>query len=427
MAGDNGHDKHDHILDHDHERGFPLPRGLRATHDRKGGDYVYESGSLLASWAQVDRVRELLAELQVEVGAVDRLPDLDVAKVQVADEHHSIAAIVDELRERGGPDLDVGPNHALALASHGTWIPVAPPRPAKRREPLYEQAGLPGTGVRVGVLDTGAWNHPYFAGRVDFRVPEDVDEPDVDGDGKLDYPAGHGTFIAGVILRHAPGATVVARRLPCDPSQVLNHGYVTDAVLATSLAELHELREVDVLSLSVGGYTHDGMGLLATQEILTDYLAHNPDLVIVAGAGNDCRTDPFFPAAMKQVVAVGALDTDGARACFSNHGWWVDACAPGTDLDGTFLEWKGELAPYPKDPPKPCDGKLPPPPVGSQHFKGWAKWDGTSFAAPAVAAAIAKRIAEGRTGHEAVFDVIHAPGCHRLPGLGAVVNPQSYP
>lgn len=407
---------------HRHETGEPpLPARLRASEDRATGDYVYEKGSLLAAWNQVDRVRNLLTELEVEVHSVERVASMDVAQIDVADEDRGIPEIVDELRERGGPDLDVGPNHALALASHGSWIPVAAPRPAKppKGADARRQAGA---GVRVGVLDTGAWDHPYFDGRVEFRVPEDVDEPDVDGDGRLDYPAGHGTFIAGVVLQHAPGATVLARRLPCDPSEVLNHGYVTDAVLAASLAELTELRDVDVLSLSVGGYTHDGMGLLATQEILTDYLAHNPDLVIVAGAGNDCRTDPFFPAAMKRVVGVGALDGDGQRACFSNHGWWVDACAPGTDLHGTFLEWNGELAPYPTTPPKPCEGVLPGPPVGRQHFKGWATWDGTSFAAPAVAAAIAVRISEGRTGPEAVFDVVHAPGCHRLPGIGTVVD-----
>ncbi|HUH08785.1 MAG TPA: hypothetical protein VML96_13375, partial [Egibacteraceae bacterium] len=55
-------------------------------------------------------------------------------------------------------------------------------------------------------------------------------------------------------------------------------------------------------------------------------------------------------------------------------------------------------------------------------FNGWARWDGTSFAAPHVAGAIAARISSGRSPSEAVFDVLHAPGSRRLPLLGAVVD-----
>ncbi|NED51479.1 peptidase S8 and S53 subtilisin kexin sedolisin, partial [Micromonospora aurantiaca] len=52
--------------------------------------------------------------------------------------------------------------------------------------------------------------------------------------------------------------------------------------------------------------------------------------VVVACAGNAATDRPFWPAAMKPVIGVAALD--GAdRAWFSNHGWWVDACAQGVD------------------------------------------------------------------------------------------------
>jgi thermitase len=51
--------------------------------------------------------------------------------------------------------------------------------------------------------------------------------------------------------------------------------------------------------------------------------------VIVAGAGNDGTTQPFYPAALDNVIAVGAFDEDHQRPSFSNYGSWVDMAAPG--------------------------------------------------------------------------------------------------
>jgi subtilisin family serine protease len=233
-----------------------------------------------------------------------------------------------------------------------------------------------------------------------------------------------------VVFQHAPRARLIARRIPCgDRGPAPHQDFVTDVELASGLDGLPELRAVDVLNLSIGGYTHDGWGLLATKVVLDDFLAGNPDLVVVAGAGNDSSTEPFFPAAFRQVVGVAALDESAQRrACFSNLGWWVDACAPGVRVHSTFLEWDGDMAPYPHEPPEPCRGRLDlDPDPGVAQFRGWARWDGTSFAAPRVAAAIAARMSAGRSGPKAAFDVLHAPGVRRLPQLGAVVNPRTYP
>ena len=58
-------------------------------------------------------------------------------------------------------------------------------------------------------------------------------------------------------------------------------------------------------------------------------------LVIVAGAGNDGVTTPFYPAAFPNVIAVGAFDEDHRRASFSNYGNWVDISAPGNAIMST--------------------------------------------------------------------------------------------
>jgi subtilisin family serine protease len=426
-----GRDRHEHHDGHDHPGHPPLPPNIGEAAGGPGRRYAYERDQLLVGDADLDRVTHLIGELdRVEVSQRVPLGDLSVTLLQLRTRRRHVPDIMEELQRDGGLDLRVAPNHVLGRAAHVSMISVTPPRPAAERPGLYEEPGLPGQGTTVGVLDTGAWDHPYFVGRCDFRVPEDLDEPDADRDGLLDYAAGHGTFIAGVVFQHAPRATVVARRIPSDDRGSAPHqDFVTDAELASSLDGLPELRALDVLNLSIGGYTHDGGGLLATQVVLDDYLARNPDLIVVAGAGNDSSTEPFFPAAFRQVVGVAALDESAhRRACFSNLGWWVDACAPGVRAHSTFLEWDGGMAPYPDEPPKTCRGRLDlDPDPGVEHFRGWARWDGTSFAAPRVAAAIAARISAGRSGTEAAFDVLHAPGVRRLPQLGAVVNPRAYP
>ena len=118
------------------------------------------------------------------------------------------------------------------------------------------------------------------------------------------------------------------------------------------------------------------------------------------------------------MIGVGALDSVGP-APYTNHGSWVRARAPGTDLVSTFYEPKRYLPPLPELLPVP-----PLPGSGATDFMGWARWSGTSFAAPVVAAALARYMAlyRGDTVAQAMEAVVDAPDPYRLPGLGTVVN-----
>jgi hypothetical protein len=133
--------------------------------------------------------------------------------------------------------------------------------------------------------------------------------------------------------------------------------------------------------------------------------------VVVASAGNDATDRPLFPACLPDVVAVGALDPYGPAA-YTNHGAWVDACAPGTDLVSAFYEYNGEMELL------PMPGSSDP-----DRYEQWARWTGTSFAAPVVAAALLRQMAiAGGTAQEAVDRVVRSEGLFRLAGLGTVVN-----
>ncbi len=433
----------------DHHREPPLPPELGETTGGvgAGGTYVFVRNELVVRSEQTETVLRLLRELRPDVRwrEVEVVPyeGLEVTRLRLPAGAPPVPELMDAIRFERGTSLAVNPNHVLGLASHPGLIPCGPPLPAAAAEQLeqrisgasYEEAP---DEVLVGVLDTGVVDHPWLKKRCTFRDPEDLDEPDRDQDGKLDYGAGHGTFIAGVILQYAPAARVIARRLATTSTGPLPHQpYATDIELAQGLAEWSkdpQFKQLRVLVLAMGGYTYAGEGLLTTGQALRMCRLENPDLVVVAGAGNDGTTRPFFPAALKDVVAVTALAEGEVdeRACFSNQGWWVDACAPGVSLISTFPPW-GDwyVAPYP-DPTQVCVGVVPPTPTVQEDFGLTAVWRGTSFAAPIVGAWIAQRIATtGASGLQAVLDLkgtigaaAALPGLGQwLPDLGRVVRP----
>ena len=81
------------------------------------------------------------------------------------------------------------------------------------------------------------------------------------------------------------------------------------------------------------------------------------------------------------MIGVASTNRRGnARAWFSNWGDWCDCCTRGEYVYSTFVYWDG-----------PVEGE---PLTDIEHFRGWARWDGTSFAAPKVSAAIARLFAE---------------------------------
>jgi subtilisin family serine protease len=285
------------------------------------------------------------------------------------------------------------------------------PLPPFRRPRTVEGRQRP----KVLVLDTGLSTlrsgagpaHPYLADAVviqpDWRdrlrpmATDDEDEPDADGDLRLDLQSGHGTFIVGIIRRLCPEAEIhvngVLSGLATSDDATIGHGIKR----AASRIGPHG---PDVVVMSLGAYTDDDQPppLAAWIE---NYLG---DSVVVAAAGNSASTRPVFPAALPGVVAVGALDSRG-RAPFSNYGGWVDACAPAVDVVSTFFTHFDEMV----------NGT-------SRCFRGWARWSGTSFAAPKVAAAIAHDMYQNGGSARAAWARLSAETRFRYPDLGLVFN-----
>lgn len=318
-----------------------------------------------------------------------------------------VGELVAEMRAGSGrTQATVSPNHLLR-AEPAWWVGpegVPTPAPATAPPPMVS----PVTAATVAVLDTGLAPHPWFDER-DWYVAQrslDIAEVlDADRDYELDNLAGHGTFIAGVVLQHAPGAELLIRR-------VLGSDGISDEFnLVRALHELREYRDrhgsIDLVNLSLGCYTFDDAPTPVMERAIG---AFGDATVFVSCAGNDGSDRPFWPAALDAVVGVAALDAHGRdRAEFSNYGDWVDACAVGEDVHSSFVTFDG-----------------PQPPVGgtdSDRFRGYARWSGTSFATPAVAGAIAARCMEWQVpAAQAARELLDGGTARVLDELGAVVT-----
>lgn len=269
----------------------------------------------------------------------------------------------------------VAPNHVHIggpiMLGTPAWIggprPVVPaPRP-----PAPETWDPP---VTVAVLDTGLDPHPWFAGRKWFtewgQHPEVLD---YDADGNTDWQAGHGTFVAGVLVGNAPGVTLRHHRV------LSSMGITDDTTVAAALRTIRTTGNADIILLTAGCHTADNQ----CPPILRHEFAQFTETVVVAAAGNGGSSRPFWPAALPDVIAVAATDETGTIAAFSNRGPWVNATAPGVDVISSFVRRIPDT-----------EGVAP----GTEAREyGAATWSGTSFAAPRIAADLAKLLHTGHT------------------------------
>ena len=289
----------------------------------------------------------------------------------------------------GNPPTDgelpivVSLNHVL-LGSPIRWGgPAGPPAPtgATRDEAPYAS----GPDVDIAVLDTGVPNrnrlgswHPELEQSIrrsadNVQFPGDEDTLYVGKTKKLRHEAGHGTFIAGLVHLVAP-ELVISPYAVLDPDGMGDDLHIAAGILAVTGAPTN----VPVVNLSLGGYSFDDNPPPVLQAVIAGLPRTK---VVVAAAGNQGSPRPFWPAALRDVVAVAAVDAPAdipAPTTWSNWGTWVDVCTLGEGLLSDYV-----VGNYPTSRTTSLDFDGPTP---------MARWSGTSFAAPLVAAEIARRV-----------------------------------
>ncbi|MGH2550082.1 MAG: S8 family serine peptidase, partial [Thermomicrobiales bacterium] len=192
-----------------------------------------------------------------------------------------------------------------------------------------------GSGITVAVVDTGIdLNHPDFAGKIspdaynvidhNTDTSETANGIDDDGDGMVDEMYGHGTHVAGIVSRVAPGATIL-------PIKALNDEGVGDAyALAEALVYATE-HGANIINLSLSSPVDS-----EAVQVGISY-AEAAGVVIVAATGNDNTDSPKqYPAATSGVIGVAATGPDDVKSPFSNYGSDISISAPGTDIESAL-------------------------------------------------------------------------------------------
>ena len=144
---------------------------------------------------------------------------------------------------------------------------------------------------------------------------------------------GHGTQVAGIAgaaTNNGQGIAGVCWNCRLMPVKVMQaSGAVNYSDIAAGVAYA-AAKGAHVINLSLGGYADS-----ATLRTAIETAASTA--VIIAGAGNDDASAPFYPAAYPDVIAVAATDQNDTKPVFSNYGAWVDVSAPGVSIRTTFL------------------------------------------------------------------------------------------
>ncbi len=236
-----------------------------------------------------------------------------------------------------------------------------------------------GTGVKVGVIDSGvALHHP------DLRLSggRNTVTGEKPGDFGDNGTEGHGTHVAGIIAGRgtaptgvrgvAPGVSLMSYRVFAAKGGGASNFAIAKAIDA-AVAD-----RCDVLNMSLGGGNPDEL----TQEAIA--AARAAGTIVLAANGNDDRAPVSFPASDDLCLAVSAM---GHKGTFPS----------GTEPMGSVAR------PYGKDKKDfvaefsniGADTDITGPGVGviSSVPAGYGVMSGTSMACPAAAGAVARLLA----------------------------------
>ena len=299
---------------------------------------------------------------------VDRVPQDIAQPLSAANRKQRLAETINWIRQlrKSGKVAVAEPNYLFR--AYATDTPENQPyytyqwnMPMINMPNAWQLEPNAGQGVTVAVLDTGIYRsisggvagdwHPDLNANVsssgyDFVSGSlDVDDqvpnlafgpsgPDNDpadpGDDRGNGSSFHGTHVAGIIAAavNGIGVTGVAYDATILPVRVLGkggEGSAQDIINAINWVDNNGHPRAQVINMSLGG--------LSDSSLLEDAVnkAASDGIVIVAAAGNDGTDVKSYPAALNNVIAVGAVDGGKNLASYSNYGSWVDLVAPGGD------------------------------------------------------------------------------------------------
>lgn len=299
-------------------------------------------------------------------------------------------------------DLFLAPEHSLSVQSavseavdHLVFIPPplyfdpSPNAPAHSyhsvdtaaiRRLLNVSDTHDGTGIKVAVIDSGFYPHPYYTSRnLNLRPVPTASAPNPEVDNH-----GHGTAICYNVFAVAPGVELLGFQQTDPPQDALE-----DAAEANA----------DIISCSWGWENEQIFPVL--QASLLSVIEEGRTVIFAAGNGQRA-----WPGAEPAVLSVGGVYADAADALQASDyasgymsGVWPDRRVP--DVCGLCGQKpRGIYIMMPTQPGNTMDtlngGPAHPYQDGSTTNDGWVGASGTSSAAPQIAGVAALMIQAAR-------------------------------
>lgn len=284
----------------------------------------------------------------------------------------------------GGQQADVDLNHLYTAGVPDPQNNGQPLVGLAPRELLPPPTDLSSLTLRIGIIDSSIdQRHNAFAGAsITTRRFVDNESP----------PNTHGTAIASIIASNDPQALGLAPSAQIYAAEVFDKNdeqgeFASTVSLIKALNWLVTL-DVSVINISLAG---------PPNRLLETALARvrEKGVLAIAAAGNGGpMSQPMYPAAYPDVVAVTAIDAKGRAFRLANRGEYVDIAAPGVNVRHAL--------------------------AGG----GFGASSGTSYAVPFVTVAVA-RLLESRDDPTAILDFLYAsamdvgaPGRDQVYGYG---------
>lgn len=227
-----------------------------------------------------------------------------------------------------------------------------------------------GSGIVVAVIDTGYRPHVDLVGRIlpgyDFisstYISNDRNGRDNNAIDNGDYTVAnycaddepaygsswHGSHVAGTIAANTNnriGIAGIAYNAKILPIRVLGQcggttADIADAIVWASGGAVSGVPNnpypAKIINMSLGGGT-DTYGVCDAPFLAAIATARANGTVVVVAAGNeDMDSNASSPANCSDAITVGATDSSGLRAYFSNYGNKVDISAPGVNILSTI-------------------------------------------------------------------------------------------
>ena len=153
----------------------------------------------------------------------------------------------------------------------------------------------------------------------------------------------HGTMVAGILGatgNNGFGIAGVNWNASILPLQSIDDdGYGDSYTVGESIYYAAD-QGADIISLSLGTDSTDSYLRAAILYAL------DRGAIIVAASGNDGCNCISYPANYPEVIAVGALGTDGNPASFSNYGSELDILAPGQTITSSYFTAANQTSAY---------------------------------------------------------------------------------